>query len=328
MAVPTAPTVTGATSLTLPEQVAWTITSTDADDGDITITVDWGTGTSTGSPGDEFTHSYPIPGRYPVTVTAATDAGSAATDVDVTVAPPDALRRGPCDPWITGSDLDCTIPDDVGYTADDLAAEATRWLFDATGGYWTGVCEALIRPYTDSRRCATRRWRTPADQIDLRNYVRGPVTVLGVYVNGTVISPDYYRVERQRFVIAQKGWDGDESPLLPWPLQDMDRPLGAENSWWFHIAVGEPPPDPLIRAAKRLACEMHLQLDGSDQCALPTNATSVSHNGVTVQLRQREPGQVGVQFIDTMIEQYGRSKPRRLHDPLAPDAAVYWFPAG
>lgn len=316
-------TVTGDTRIDYPSAVEWRI---DADPS-TSLSVDWGDDSTvaTGDSGDTFIHAYPRPGRYTALIQSGDDL--TVDEVAVTVGPPTGLRRGVCDPWITAEDVDCDVPDNATYSLDDIVDESVRWMFDATGGYWTGTCEAIIRPYTTPERCASRRWTTRDQTIDFLNYVRGPVTrVQEVVIDGEPISPDFYRVDRQRFLVPQDDWDGNRSPLSPWPPQDMNRPLGAERTWWAHVEVGEPPPPPLLRGVRRLVCEVILMLGGDEACTLPSNAVSVTSDGVTIQLRQRERGQVGVPFIDALIEEYGRSRPRRLVDPTAPDAAVHWLP--
>lgn len=317
-------TITGSTRISLPAGVEWTFVSDDP----AAISVDWGDGSasSSGDDDDAYTHSYARPGRYLVTIES--DAESAPIEQYVTVGPPNALRRGPCDPWITGDDVDCSVGDNLPYTIDEITEEAVRWLYDKTGSYWTGQCRALIRPYTAPHLCSRRRWTTRGDYLDLRNYVRGPVVgVNEVVVDGTPIDPDFYRIDKQRFLVPQSNWDGDVSPLTPWPPQDMGAPLGAERTWWIDVNVGESPPPPVLRAARRLVCEIILMLGNSDDCALPDRAISATHNGVTIRMAERENGQFGVPFLDTIIEDYGRSKPGRLRDPQAPEAAVHWFPA-
>ncbi len=330
MAAPTVPSIVepvegGEADL----DVSWTITSTDPDLTDVTIVVDWGDDTTptSGASGDEFVHIYHRPGRYTPTITATTadDDTTTTTVGPIIIDPPMWVSDGPCEPPFTVDDIPCEVPDDSPVTAEEATDAAIRWMYDIMCGRFTGTCTSLVRPFIDGR-CAP--WRSSDNKLDLTRFVRGPITkIVEVVVNGVPIDPQYYRLENRKRIVAQTGWTGGSSPLIPWPPQDTDRPIGADDTWWTEVEHGRAWPEPVILASRRLACEIIAQVN-NEECELPDNATSITREGITVNLAAREDGKVGVGFIDTVIDLYPcrGSGPRRMHDALAPRAAVYPYP--
>lgn len=334
MAIPIDITIAGVLSGEAPFDAALTPTGVDPDDGTVTFTIDWGDGTNptvvtSGVPAE---HTYDHPGLYTVTYTAAVGVDEADPEtVAVTVyastfIPSLDLPEGVCTPWFTVDDMDChSVP---AHLREAAMVEATRWLFDATCRLWPGTCTSTIRPHTEDR-CTSFINPAVPHRLDLTRWVKGPIrNIVDVHVDGQPIDRTWFWLENNRWLVSSDGFGDEEadSPLIPWPRQIPQRQLGGVGTWSVTVEHGADPPPPLVRAAVTLACETVKQCTGDDTCVLPDNATSVTREGVTIRLAQRQEGKVGVPFIDNMLEQYGcasqRARARRLHDPLAPRAQV------
>ena len=90
---------------------------------------------------------------------------------------------------------------------------------------------------------------------------------------------------------------------------------------------GSPPPAQLGRAIEVLAQELVLQMEGSDECRLPDNVTSVNRQGLSMQLTSPDDflakGETGISEVDQAIRNFnvGRAKrPARVYSPSSPPA--------
>lgn len=294
------------------------------------FTISWGDGneSTVTNAGESATHTYLSAGQYTVSATVA--AGSDVVDVDddivVTVASPviyPALTDpgGVCVPWVAVTEL-CNSGDDTFNTelAQSAVDVATRWLNDATGQRWSGPCTSMIRPLMDSDPLCTPR-KYSRQPIDLTLHVSTPVlSVVELRVDGVAIDTSWVMLSDGK-LSATRGYGDDPSPLIPWPTQDSTRPDGAVDTWDLTVIHGAGPPEPLRRAAVILAEEVMKQACGDESCGLPSNATSVSRDGVTIQLMVPTGGKTGIPQIDAQIDMYGPNgygaRPRRMLDPAA-----------
>lgn len=324
-----------------PLAVAATPAATDPDALDTPVcTVDWGDGsTSTTDAGAAVAHTYPSPGQYTVAVTA--ELGDDSTDaepVTVTVAaanhyPVVEEDGGVCVPWLTVTGDFSEVLGDAQRTALTQSAinVATRWLNDATGHQWAGPCTTFLRVDTgDDRACGPQRPRIRDGALDLSVHVTTPIRrVVELRVDGEVVDALYYRLDGPR-LRASTGYSDGASPLIPWPVQYLDRQPGALDTWDVTVEHGAGPPEPLVRAARLLVEEIVKQVTGDEACALPSNAASVSRDGITITFTPPAPGRTGIRFVDDQISLYGPdaygATPRRMFDPAAtPNAEVYRY---
>lgn len=70
-----------------------------------------------------------------------------------------------------------------------------------------------------------------------------------------------------------------------WPAQDLNLPDGATGTWGVDILVGEAPPEDVLAAAADVACQA-LRHCLHKPCDVPSNAISVSRDGVSISLAQ------------------------------------------
>ena len=224
----------------------------------------------------------------------------------------------PCEPWLTRADV-CGPGDDVSPTIASAAiASATSWLYEATCGRFTGVCTSTIRPrrLIDDGVCSvpeSRRYR-----LDLSPWVAGPIlSIAEVVVDGVTVDAGDYRLVNARWLVTHEG-----GALHPWPDQHPDRPDGDEGTWSVTVTHGRVPPPELLDAAADLAKQLIARCTGGD-CLLPDNATSVSRDGVTVELNVPTDGKTGLPLIDTVVAMYPCRRTRRIYDPATPEAEVF-----
>lgn len=138
----------------------------------------------------------------------------------------------------------------------------------------------------------------------------GPVAaVTGVVIDGVTLEPSRYRLDGAMLVRQ----DGEG-----WPLsQDVTAPAGGPSTWSVTYQLGEAVPAVLNWAAGQYAVEIAKARTGAD-CRLPQRATSISRQGVNVQLvdvtNYLDKGLTGVQEVDQVIisvNPYGlKSRPR------------------
>lgn len=151
----------------------------------------------------------------------------------------------------------------------------------------------------------------------MTRWIHGPVTAIDtITINGVDVAdiPATARIDNQQYLVPITGGE-----LFPWPGQDLNTANDGRGTWTVEVTHGSLPPSPVRNAAMELACQLARRASGQD-CDLPSNATSVSDNGVTIQLDVPAGGRVGVPTIDTVLDLYGAHQPRRMFNPMAQQA--------
>lgn len=125
----------------------------------------------------------------------------------------------------------------------------------------------------------------------------GPVsTVSSVSIDGVAVDPTAYRLDGDRLVRQ----DGNSWPIV----QDLTKPLGQTNTWSITYVRGEPVPTVVNNAAGLYACQVAKARTGGT-CTLPNKVTSITRQGVSVQLISvndyLEKGLTGVSDVDQLI---------------------------
>ena len=229
-----------------------------------------------------------------------------------------------CEPWLTYADVcDPSSEDPTPRGIANAAIEsATSWLYEATCSRFTGVCTSLVRPRPpcghlgDDNCTAACNWR----RLDLSPMVTGPVrSIVAVTVDGVELENaegEDYRLANARWLVAH-----EDGALRPWPTQYMNRPDGAEGTWSVTVTHGLIVPPHLADAAADLAKQLIARCLGGD-CLLPDNATSVSRDGVTVELNVPAGGKTGLPLVDSIVDMYPCRRTRRMYDPAEPEPEV------
>ncbi len=125
-------------------------------------------------------------------------------------------------------------------------------------------------------------------------------SITQVKLNGAVLPVSGYRVDNYRELIRLGGGT--------WPIcQAMDQPDTADNTWSVTVSVGEAVPTIGKYAVGELACEIMKACAGL-ACAIPRNATSVTRQGVTIDMPSLfellDRGLVGLYWVDLFISTY------------------------
>lgn len=215
-----------------------------------------------------------------------------------------------CDPWPIRWPCDIT---DVDEALLDLAQESAQSILWGLSGRRYGVCVTTesyrvpchapcvpayrdFGPGVEWRLGGWDNWRSqccrlPLDQRPVR-------AILSVEVDGEVLDPGVYALERD------SAWRADEC----WPcIDDCDAPVITVT-----YAYGIDPPAIAELAMGELACEILAGIEGRD-CQLPSNAISITRQGVTVDLGDAqtlfEQGRIGLPLSDAFLRM---ANPNRL----------------
>lgn len=307
-----------------------------------------------------------IPGHYNWRA-EGTGAVVAACEGDFDVLPSPTLdldevgvEFGPCSAWVDGGDVAECCADDAGtFTSllDGAALTASQILFEQSGRLYAGRCEKTVRPCSTrspcgqtlsrghlvgwegswwswwddreySRACGCR----PLDRILLSGY---PVTAITeVLIDGVVIDPDTYRLDERRYLTRVRD-PAEPDVILRWPAcQDLDLPDTEDGTFSVTYEYGTPPPLIGQEAAKQLACQIYLACTNSDQCQLPTGATRIVRNGLTIErqffARDKITGswRTGLTLVDAFLNAYAVDGVKRRPFVWSPESKRYARPVG
>lgn len=162
------------------------------------------------------------------------------------------------------------------------------------GGFWTLLGApggGVIGPVSLTGCCGTGCACSPSEVI-----LPGPVSeIVEVQIDGLVVDTNGYRLDGDRLVRIGATW-----PVS----QDLGVAAGGANTWTVQYRRGREVPPVLQNAAGLFACEIAKARSGGS-CALPARITSVSRQGVDVQLLQvedfLEKGLTGYEQVDMVI---------------------------
>lgn len=236
-----------------------------------------------------------------------------------------------CSAWLDGSDVAdcCSVEDASDPSIFDSAAEvASEILFNLSLRRYPGICERTVRPCRTGCGCPWQilsrgyviwnpnwigpwggpGWSCSSDVYGawcgcqplsrtlLAGYVQEIVEIL---IDGAVVDPNTYRVDRHRWLVRTRELDTD--PFPNWPgCQDLTLPETETGTWAVTYTYGNTPPASGVDAAAELACEFYKQCNGQP-CALPKNTSRVIRQGIVVE----KPA-----FTSWGFERGGRSIPR------------------
>lgn len=143
----------------------------------------------------------------------------------------------------------------------------------------------------------------------------GPVaSITEIQIDGVVLPSTAYRVDNHQLLVRTDGGI--------WPFcQDMDAPLGSENTWAVTYKQGLSVPVGGQIAAGLLACELAKAACGDKSCGLPQRVQSITRQGVTVAVLDAfddvDTGHTGIWLIDSWVASVTK-RPRRWR-VLSPD---------
>ncbi len=217
-----------------------------------------------------------------------------------------------CSPWITGVDVAecCAVDCDDPSQFDNAAIQASDILFQLSARQFAGTCEQTVRPCRTQCDCwgfqvlsrghivwgnqwgwwGWNYWTgdcwenscgcTPLSTVTLAGYPVQAVTE--VLIDGAVVDPATYRLDRQRNLVRVS--DPPEPDVaLRWPAcQNMALPDTEEGTFSVTYTYGRTPPAEGVAAAGQLACEIYKACIGQE-CALPSGITRIARQGVVIE---------------------------------------------
>jgi hypothetical protein len=251
---------------------------------------------------------------------------------------PDAY--GPCAPWPVAwpCELGASSP-----AATGIAVQAATEVLWALSGRQFGVCEVTLRP------CREECWPTPWPETVQPwagwSYPM-PALVGGVWLNlvcgacpgtcscgalsqvllpapvhhvvevrldGTPMATGSYRLDDARKLVRVDGG------TWPW-CQDLTAADDQPGAWAVTAAVGRELPEVARLAVGEVACQFLRGMRGED-CALPSNWTSLARQGVTLTRASpaevREGGLLGLYWADLFVRStnpHGLARRARAYD--------------
>ena len=191
-------------------------------------------------------------------------------------------------------------------------------------GQFAGASNGVFSPYVGSAGqwingcgCATDDCScTVIQQVRLP----GPVgAVTKVTLDGAVLDPSAYRVDNGIYLVRQDGQS--------WPAcQDMNAAPGEAQTFTVEYIRGYPVNPLLTMAVGRLAAEF-AKACLNQSCALPSNVTAVTRQGVTQEFQQNpfDQGTTGMPDVDAIIRifnPYGMKTPPRVMSVDVPEGRV------
>lgn len=228
-----------------------------------------------------------------------------------------------CSPWATPADIPQTIKDDLALTDAQLLdplMRASELLWALTGRQWYGQgCDeqvTLVPVLTVDHHsswgtcgCWDLAPGTPFTHMDQPRAIRlprNPASIVSVTVDGEVLASTAYKLVRAGWLERVDGryWDVCSGTTV------------------VVYSFGEPPPRGGRAAAAALAVELARDLHGLKGCHLPQRTTSVTRQGVTIEMFDPmeflKDGGVGIVSIDVWIKSVNpgnRSQPGSVWSP-------------
>lgn len=124
-----------------------------------------------------------------------------------------------------------------------------------------------------------------------------PIVITFGLGDGTtkVLGPDEYRVEGD--VLFRPN-------MMPWPFQNLSRPLGEHDTWSVKYWRGTPPPAGAGTYVAILVNELLAAAVGDPKCRLPARVTRLARQGVSYDLDPTQlyrDGKIGIPEIDAWL---------------------------
>lgn len=190
-----------------------------------------------------------------------------------------------CDTWPTPVDNTCyggcTIPDATD--PDLLAAAAVQagnilWVLS---GHQVGTCEDVLRPLSECGTCRGWCHCGSGDRIRVSSFA-GPVSdVTEVKLDGTIVDPSGYRYYPSGQLLYRV-------PPDVWPYRDnKTADCDDPETMCVTAVIGTPPDAWALAVHAELTCELLLACSGG-KCRIPSNATQVTAQGISITLSPTE----------------------------------------
>lgn len=195
-----------------------------------------------------------------------------------------------CDTWpvpllpYDDSDLcvsGCTIPADTDPDLLEQASILAGNILRTLSGNRVGTCADTIRPLSECGVCRGYCRCGSGDRIRVLSSNGPVVEVVQVNVDGAPVDPSEWRFYPSGQLLYRV-------PPDVWPTKDVKwADCGDPDTMCVDVLVGSEPDAWALSVHAELTCELLLSCAG-DECRIPTNATQVSGQGVTITLSADE----------------------------------------
>lgn len=188
-----------------------------------------------------------------------------------------------CDTWPVpeaGCFGGCTIPDDVDPDLLEAKSAEAGTILRTLSGNRVGLCADTVRPIGECG-CRNRCVCGSGDRIRLYSPY-GPVTGVGeVNIDGTVLDPAEYRFYPSGQTLYRR-------PPEVWPYLDSKwAACGEPDTMCVQVLIGSTPDAWALSVHAELTCEL-LKACTGQACRLPSKASTVTGQGVTITLSPEE----------------------------------------
>lgn len=190
-----------------------------------------------------------------------------------------------CDTWPVPDTGDCangcTIPDDVDEALLEAASVQAGIILRTLSGNQIGTCTDTIRPLSECGVCRGFCRCGSGDRIRVLSGV-GPVAeVTEVTVDGLTVDDSGYRFYPSSQLLYRV-------PPDVWPTRDTKwADCGDPDTMCVDVVIGSVPDAWALAVHAELTCELLKACNGED-CRIPTNATQVSGQGISITLSPTE----------------------------------------
>lgn len=230
-------------------------------------------------------------------------------------------------PWITLQDLDNPTHID----ASDAIQAASFVLFTLSGQKYTGSWEITEQYFCETSGAPNGCYWDPPTRRYLNTYYGIPAFPLGPRETSTALRPGTrFRLQHRPvreilgITIGDVALDPDKYTLLNGELVSRTSSWSVCDGPIVTYTYGRVPPALGRIAARRLANELILASDGSTNCALPANVTSIQRQGVSIDIWDPQDfldkGHTGLYEVDLFL---ATSNPARAKKPariFSPDS--------
>jgi hypothetical protein len=239
----------------------------------------------------------------------------------------DAASSEICALWASPDEMAACCSDAIttdATTTEWALQQASEMLYRLSGFTYPGVCTATVRPCSSYLSCwgEVGGWHAAdcgcsrLSKVRLAGY---PVVSIGsVLIDGEVVDPSEYRIDRQRELVRLVDAEGR---LQSWPsCQRLELSEGV-GTFFVTYDYGMNPPLSGVQAAAQLACEIAKQCPAANggsvgECVLPAGTVRIARQGITIDTQALGlwllgTQQTGLPLVDMFLGVFGRGRRRR-----------------
>lgn len=190
-----------------------------------------------------------------------------------------------CDLWPVPTEGDCvngcTIPEGTDADLLESASVLAGTILRTLSGNRVGVCSDTLRPLSECGVCRGFCRCGSGDRIRVLSSNGPVVSVTEVTVDGDVIPAEEWRFYPSSQLLYRV-------PPDVWPNRDVKwADCGDPDTMCVEVVIGAAPDAWALAVHAELTCELLKACNGED-CRIPTNATQVTGQGISITLSPTE----------------------------------------